>query len=433
MNFRFWALALALTGFLGVSSAQQTSQQGDFIVAVVNSEPITKNEVQRQMQRVVERMQEQGQKPPAPEELRRAVLERLINDRAQVQLAQELGLRVDDLALDQAEESLARQSQIDVAELRKRTVNSGLGVAEFRTELREQLLINRLHEREVGSRIRITDQDVDRFIQQEQASNSDPLAQEINLAHLLVAVPEKATSEEAAALFLQARTLLARIRAGENFEQLVRELSAAQRTDGGQLGLRRADRYPTLFVAATQNLAVGEISDVVRSGAGFHILKVVERRAPNTLVKTEVQSRARHILLRVGPQLTQDRALARMAGYRQRIVTEKATFQSLAREFSEDGSAAQGGDLGWVNPGAFVPEFEAVLNRLEEGEISQPMVSRFGVHLIQLMERRRIDLSPQEVRAMVRSQLREARYEEAYAVWARDLRERAFVEMREPQ
>jgi peptidyl-prolyl cis-trans isomerase SurA len=212
----------------------------------------------------------------------------------------------------------------------------------------------------------------------------------------------------------------------------VKEFSAADRNNGGQLGVRRADRYPALFVEATQTLNVGEVSEIVRSGAGFHILKVIEKRAPARLVLTVVQSRARHILLRSSPQQSQAQAIAKLADARQRIVSGKTDFASLAKSLSQDTSAERGGDLGWANPGMFVPEFEVVMNSLKEGEISQPLVSRFGVHLIQLMERRRMELSPQEVRESVRSELRRSRYEEAYRNWAQDVRGRAFVEMREP-
>jgi peptidyl-prolyl cis-trans isomerase SurA len=212
----------------------------------------------------------------------------------------------------------------------------------------------------------------------------------------------------------------------------VKEFSAADRNNGGQLGVRRADRYPALFVEATQTLNVGEVSEIVRSGAGFHILKVIEKRAPARLVLTVVQSRARHILLRSSPQQSQAQAIAKLADARQRIVSGKTDFASLAKSLSQDTSAERGGDLGWANPGMFVPEFEVVMNSLKEGEISQPLVSRFGVHIIQLMERRRMELSPQEVRESVRSELRRSRYEEAYRNWAQDVRGRAFVEMREP-
>jgi peptidyl-prolyl cis-trans isomerase SurA len=316
--------------------------------------------------------------------------------------------------------------------LRLRVAKDGLTTAQFRNQLRDQLMLSRLHERDVEGRIRVSEADIDKFIAEQQAGSSDPFMQELNLANLLVAVPEKATTEQAAALLLQAQKVLGRIRAGEDFSALVQELSAADRTNGGQLGLRRADRYPPSFVVATQSLAVGEVSDIVRSGAGYHILKVVERRAPAAPTKVMVQSHARHILLRTGPQLTQAAAIAQLADFKKRIETGAATFQALAREHSQDGSAAQGGDLGWVGPGAFVPEFEEPMSRLAEGQMSGPVVSRFGVHLIQLIERRRVELSPREVRESIRNQLRETRYDTAFTTWAQDIRANAFVELREP-
>jgi len=433
MKLRLWAPALFCIGSLLVSGVQaQTAQQADFIVAVVNSEPITNSEVRAEVLRASQQLAQQRQTVPPPAELRRLVLERMVNDRAQLQMARETGIRVDDAAIDQAEQAVARQNQVDVAGLRLRMAKDGMDATRVREQLRDQLLLTRLHEREVDARIRISDVDVDRALQDQQANNADPFAQDINLAHLLVAVPEKANAEQAAALFLQAKKILDRIRAGEDFALLVQELSAADRTNGGQLGLRRADRYPPSFVVATQNLKAGEVSEIVRSGAGFHILKVLEKRAPAAMTRTVVQSHARHILLRVTPQLTQAAALARLADFKKRIQAGTATFQSLARENSQDGSAAQGGDLGWASPGMFVPEFDEAMNRLTEGQVSDPVVSRFGVHLIELIERRRVELSPREVRELVRNQLHEARYEEAFTTWAQDVRARAFVEFREP-
>lgn len=433
MNFRIWAPVLGLFCSAFIPSAHaQTAQPADYIVAVVNSEPITNNEVRSAMQRVMKDMAQQRQTPPPADELRRRVLERLINERAQLQTANETGVRVDEAAIDQAEQTVARQNQIDVAELRLRVGKDGITTAQFRNQLRDQLLLSRLHERDVEGRIRVSEADIDKFIAEQQAGSSDPFMQELNLANLLVAVPEKATTEQAAALLLQAQKVLSRIRAGEDFSALVQELSAADRTNGGQLGLRRADRYPPSFVVATQSLAVGEVSDIVRSGAGYHILKVVERRAPAAPTKVVVQSHARHILLRTGPQLTQAAAIAQLADFKKRIETGAATFQALAREHSQDGSAAQGGDLGWVSPGAFVPEFEEPMSRLAEGQMSGPVVSRFGVHLIQLIERRRLELSAREIREAVRNQLRETRYDAAFTTWAQDIRANAFVELREP-
>ena len=433
MKIRFWALAFAVCGVCQPFAAQaQKSRPADFIVAVVNSEPITNNDVRVGVQLLSEQMVAQKQAQPSPQALRQSVLERLINERAQLQVAAEIGVRVDDAAVDAAEQNIARQNQVDVATLRQRLAKEGVDAATFRARLRDQLLLSRVREREVDSRVKVTDQDVDRYLSELQAQNSDPLTQEINIAQVLIAVPENATAEQTAALQAQAQSVLQRARSGEDFAALVKQFSSAEQANGGQMGLRRGERYPPLFMDAVQRVEVGGLSNVVRSGAGFHILKVVDRRASAVPTITVVQSRARHILLRLSPELNQAAALDRLAGYRQRIASGQADFAALAREFSQDGSASQGGDLGWAGPGMFVPEFEEAMNRLAPMEIGQPLVSRFGVHLIQLLDRRKVDLSPREMREYVRNTLRETRIEEAYATWARDTRGRAFVELREP-
>ena len=433
MKSRFWTLELAASAALLVLPVlAQKTQSADFVVAVVNSEPITNSEVQAAVKRVTEQIKAQRQTPPGEQELRQGVLERLISDRVQLQLAAENGIKVDDAAVDLAEQNLARQNQVDVDTFRVRMAKDGIDAATMHKQLRDQLTLIKLRERDVESRVRISDQDVDRAMAEQQAANSDPLLQEINLAQLLVAVPEKADATLISQLQAQAQALLVRIRGGEDFAVLVKQYSDADRSKSGEFGLRRADRYPTAFVEATQNLGVGAVSELVRSGAGFHILKLLDRRAPSTLVKSVVQSRARHILLRTGPELSAFAASAKLGEIRQRILSGKTDFASAARELSQDGSAAQGGDLGWASPGMFVPEFEEVMNHLKEGEISQPTVSRFGVHLIQLTERRRAELSPRDVRELVRNQLREAKLDEAYIAWTRDVRERAYVELREP-
>jgi peptidyl-prolyl cis-trans isomerase SurA len=432
MNFRTWAPALGLMcGFLVGGAHAQSAQPVDYIVAVVNSDPITHNELQRAVQRVVRDLTQQRATVPPTEELRKRVLERLINERAQLQVARESGIRIDEAQVDQAEQAIARQNQIDVAELRRRVASDGIDAKQFRNQLRDQITLSRLHEREVQGRLRIPEADIDAFLTEQQGDSAQ--AQEVNLAHLLISVSEKASAEQQAQLQQQAHKALARARAGEDFAALVLELSSADRSNGGQLGLRRADRYPPAFIAATQTLAVGAVSELVRSGAGFHILKVVERRTPPaTTGRSMAQTRARHILLRASEQLTQAQAVARIADFKKRIESGGATFADLAREHSQDGSAAQGGDLGWAAPGMFVPEFEEPMNRLADGQISAPVVSRFGVHLIQVMERRRVEQSEREVREAVRAQLRESRYDAAFATWAQEIRNNAFVELREP-
>lgn len=434
MNFRILAAPVLgiFCSVLATGVHAQAAQQADYIVAVVNSEPITNSEVRSAVQRISNDIVQQRQTPPPAEELRRRVLERLINERAQLQVAADAGIRVDEAIVDQSEQAVARQNQIDVAELRARVRKDGITISQFRKQLRDQVLLARLHEQQVEGRIRISDADIDRALAEQQGGSADPSAQEVNLAHLLVSVPDKATSDQTSTLFAQAQKVLARIRAGEDFSALVQELSAADRANGGQLGMRRADRYPPAFLTATQNLAVGEVSDIVRTGAGFHILKVVERRAAAAPSMAVVQSHARHILLRPGPELTQAAAIAKLADFKKRIEAKTATFAALAREHSQDGSSTQGGDLGWVAPGAFVPEFEEAMSRLGEGQISPPLVSRFGVHLIELIERRRVEMKPQEVRETVRNQLRASRYDAAFTTWAQEIRANAFVEFREP-
>lgn len=433
MKFRNWAPALGLLCCLFAPGVQaQSAQAADYIVAVVNSEPITNGEVRAATQRLLRDLGQRRVTPPPAEQLQKQVLERLINERVQLQLARENGMRVEESAIEQAEAAIARQNQIDVEELRRRVARDGMDPKQFRSQLRDQILLQRLHEREVEGRLRVSEADIDRFIAEQAAGAADAAAQEINLGHLLVAVSERASNEQVAELQQKAQSILARLRAGGDFAALVQEFSSADRSNGGQMGLRRADRYPPSFVSATQKLAVGEVSDIVRSAAGFHILKLIERKAAAAPTRTVVQSRARHILLRTGPELSQSAAVARLADFRKRIESGSTTFQALAREHSQDGSAPQGGDLGWAPPGAFVPEFEEPMNRLADGQISAPVVSRFGVHLIQLVERRRVELDPREVRESIRAQLRESRYEAAFATWAQDIRNNAFVEYREP-
>ena len=426
------AQGLRLSASPAAAAQPDVARSADYIVAVVNSEPITNNEVRAELLRLTQQLSQQGRSQPDSKELKRQVLERLINDKAQLQQARESGLQVDAAAIDQAEQNIARQNQMDAAELHRRIAADGVVLSQFRAQLRDQIMLTRLRERDVDSRVRVSDLEVDQYLH-EQQNNSDPAAREINLAQILVAVPDSASPVQIEALQAKAQRALDRALAGEDFVALVREFSdASDSTNGGQMGLRTADRYPPLFLAATQNLGVGDIAELVRSGAGFHVLRVLENKHTGLPAMTATQSRASHILLRLGPQLSEMAARAKLLEFKKRIVAGKVSFAALARENSQDGSAAQGGDLGWAHVGMFVPEFEEVMNRLVPGQISDPLVSRFGVHLIQLNERRNVTLSPREQREAVRAMLRDKKLDEAYAIWAQDLRGRAYVEMREP-
>lgn len=413
--------------------APNMPQPADYIVAVVNSEPITNNEVRMRMARFAQQLAQQGQALPPQAEFARQVLERLIVEKAQIQLARENGVKVEEASIDLAEQNVARQNGFDVAELRRRLAADGIRLAQFREDLRDQLLLTRLRERELESKVRVSDLEVDQFMAQMQSGN-DPASIELNLAHILVALPENATEAQVAAARARAQRVLERARAGEDFTKLVREFSDAPgaATNAGVVGMRTGDRLPPLFFQAVAPLPEGGVSDIVRSGAGFHVLKVVEKRKPGVPGATVVQSRARHILLRPSPQLSESAAVARLAEYKRRVESGQADFAQLAREHSADASASNGGDLGWASPGLFVPEFEEAMNSLAPGKISDPVVSRFGVHLIQLVERRQATLSAREQREVARNMLREKKLDETYIQWAQEVRGRAYVEYREP-
>ncbi len=415
------------------SAADTGPRSADFIVAIVNSEPVTNYEVRSRVARIEQQLAQQGGNAPRPsrELIAREVLERIIQEKVQLQLAREMNLKVDDYAVNQAEAAVAQQNGLTVSELQRRLVSEGLNRDRFREELRNQLLLQRVREREVDAKVRVSDRDIDQFIREQQGSEVS--AAEINLAHVLVRVPEDASPDVVAERQARAQQAADKVRAGEDFAKVAREYSDAPegRRDGGLLGLRPTDHYPELFVTSTQNLPVGGVVGPVRSPAGFHILKVVERSAAGS-GPTVVQTNARHILLRTGPQLSEAAAAERLNEYRRRIQAGQADFATLAREHSQDGSAKQGGDLGWANPGRYVPEFEQALSTLRPGEISEPLVSRFGVHLIQLVDRREAKLNQREQRDMLRDAVREKKLEEAYATWAQELRGRAYVEYREP-
>ena len=406
-------------------------RQADFIVAVVNSEPVTNSEVRTRMGRLQRQVARQGGAQPPLELLAREALEQLIQELALVQLARESGIVVDDLAVDQAVQSVARQNEVSADEVYRRLAADGIARETFRQELRRQLMQQRLREREVDARVRVSEPEIEQFLR-EQTTGAGATPTEIQLGHVLVSVPEGASPAQVATAQARAQAVADKARAGSDFGALAREFSEApEASAGGLMGLRPTDRYPDLFVEATKALPVGGVAGPVRSGAGFHVLKLVDKTRAG-MPTTVTQSHARHILLRTSAQLTETAAAERLADYRRRVLAGQADFAQLAREQSQDASAKQGGDLGWSNPGMFVPEFEETLNALKPGEISQPLVSRFGVHLIELIERRETRLTPREQREMVRQVVRQRKIEEAYATWVQEVRGRAYVELRDP-
>ncbi|WP_027996737.1 peptidylprolyl isomerase [Simplicispira psychrophila] len=415
---------------LPAGAAPSGIRQADYIVAVVNSEPVTNHEVSVRLARIQAQLARQGGAVPLHEVLVRDMLERTILEKAQLQAAREIGIKVDALAVTQAEESVARQNGITLAAMQQRLAVDGISPERFREELRNQLMLQRLREREVDARVRVSELDIDQYLHDQQPAATGANTG-IELAQVLMPVPETASPAEVAALQARAQIVADKARAGDDFAALARDYSAApESAQGGSMGMRSADRYPELFMQATQALPVGAIVGPLRSGAGFHVLKVLAKSQGGASAMA-MQTHARHILLVPGPQLSETAAAQRLADYRQRILAGQADFAELAREVSKDGSAKQGGDLGWATPGRYVPEFEAALQALQPGEISAPLVSRFGVHLIQLLERRQVQLSQREQRDMVRDTVREKKMEAAYATWVQELRSRAYVEYRD--
>ena len=403
----------------------------DFVVAVVNSEPITNQEVQALSLRLQRDARAQGQVPNISES-KKLALEQLINDKVQIQQAASLGVVVDEAAINQAEASVASNNQLTVDALRARLQQDGLSLTTFREQLRQQLLLSRVREREVDNRIRISDLEINQFLSEQISRQTAKLSSDVNLAMILIAVPENSSPDQVKALEDRARSVASRARNGEDFASLATSFSTSpdRGANGGAMGLRPLDRYPELFVQATASLPAGGVSEVVRSGAGFHILKVLQRQSPPaTLLVT--QTRARHILLRPSAQLSQAQALAQLGSVRRDILSGKADFADVATRISQDGSAPQGGDLGWATPGMFVPEFEQTMNQLRPGQLAEPLVSRFGVHLIEVTDRRDAPMTDAEQRNLARRVLREEKLEDAYTSWVQDIRGKAFIEMRE--
>ena len=431
-RYRIFAALLSLAAAAwGQSNAADSAITADFVVALVNSEPITDSDLRMQTRIMEQQLREQGRSGVSPAALREAALERLITERIQLQMAQEMGIRADEAAVAQAEKTVAAQNQLAVASLRQNLEKEGMSTAIFRRQLGEQIVLGRLREREVDTRVKVSEPDVDSAFAAQEAANAQLANQNLHIAQLLIALPETPSPSQLAAAQAKAQSALKRIRSGEAFEALVSELSDGDRKNGGQLGLRRADRYPDLFTAAVHDLSVGGISEPVRSGAGLHILQLIDRQTVRKAA-TLTQTRARHILLVLTPELNAAQAQERLQKLREAIVSQQTSFEAAARSNSQDGSAAQGGDLGWASPGMFVPEFEQVMDRLRDGDISAPILSRFGVHLIQVLERRRVELSLEQQREQLRKQLRAQKLEERFSTWLTELRARAFIEIREP-
>ncbi len=403
----------------------------DHIVGLVNSDPITNSEFRQRLTKVQAQLREQGAVQPTTAVLYEQVLEQLVLERVQLQRAQELGLRVDADSVDDAKRRLASQNGLSLEAFERRLQSQGISPEAFAFDVREQLLVQRLRDREVDARVKVSETEIDEYIAEEQRLK--PLSNlSLHLAQVLLPVPAGSDANREAAIRAQADAIAAQARAGQDFAQLAKAHSKASDAEqGGSLGMRSVDRLPELFVNATASAAAGSVIGPVRSGAGFHVLKVLAREQVGLPDAWLPQTRARHILLRPSANLSEAQAMAQLQRWRDSIVAGRATFEALARQHSQDGSAPSGGDLGWASPGQFVPEFETVMDALKPGEVSPVVVSRFGVHLIRVDERRQVPMSLPQQRIMVRNLLRQDKARSALSQWLADLRAQAFVEYRE--
>jgi peptidyl-prolyl cis-trans isomerase SurA len=421
--------ASAVRQFGSLPRIKPLAQSADYIVAVVNSESVTDNEVKFRVAKLQQESIERGGAQPTAAELRKQALDALVEERVLVTYARDNGVKVDDAEVDRAIANIASSNKMSPDQLRDRLRQQGVDYNTFRSGIRDQITIERIREREVVNHIRVTDAEIADYIAKMRGGHA--AAPQVNIAQILITVPEKASPAVEADRKARAEQALARVRNGEPFEQVAREMSEdANKAKGGEMGSRSLDKYPDLFANAIKDVKVGGTTDLIRSGAGWHILKVVSRGEESGLTVT--QTRVRHIVLRPSAQLGIDAVERRILDFRQQIASGAKSFEDIARQYSEDGSAQAGGDLGWASPGSFVPEFEEAMDKLPIGGLSGPVRSRFGVHLIQVLDRRETTVDPKQLREQATNALKEQKFDPAYAEWVADLRAKAFIEYREP-
>jgi len=421
-------LLASLAGFAAQPSFAATVDpiEADRIVAIVGTDVITYVDLRTRLASALKQLQKQGTPLPPQDVLERQMLERLIMDRAQLQYAKDSGMRVDDTQLDQAIGRIAAGNKMSVPQFRAALEKDGVQYASFREEIRNEMIAVRLREREVDSKLIISEGEIDNYLANQAATGS---GEEYQLAHILLRAPESASPEQLQKLRQRGEQALKRAQAGENFAELTAAFSdAPDALQGGDLGFRPLSRLPSLYSEVAGRLQAGEVSELLRSSAGFHIVKLVAKRGGGAVASVQ-QTKARHILIRVNEVVSEAEARRKLEGVRERI-TNGVDFAEQARPYSQAGSAAKGGDLGWLNPGDTVPEFEQAMNALKLDEVSPVVQSPFGMHLIQVQERREKDVSADRQRAVARQAIRERKLDEAYQDWLRQLRDRTYVENR---
>jgi len=397
------------------------------VIAVVNDEALTQYDLDEQKRVIVQQMKAQNVPPPPADVLDKQLLERLIVDRALMQYAKETGVRIDDVQVERTIARIAQDNKLAPDQFRKAVEREGITYARYREDIRAEITVQRLRDREVDSKIVVSDADVDNFIATLAAQTGGET--EYRLSHILVLVPEQASSDQIDAKRRRAEEALKQIKSGADFSQVAAGFSdAPDALKGGDLGWRAPARLPTVFSEPVRGMQPGEVSGVLRSSTGFHIVKLQESRSRNQATVVE-QTHAKHILIKVNEVTSESEARSKIDRIRDRLDTG-AKFEDQARLNSEDASSSKGGDLGWVSPGDTVPDFEQAMNKLKVGEISPPVRSPFGWHLIVVAERRTQDITAERQREQARQALRQRKSEEGFQEWVRQIRDRAYVELK---
>jgi len=423
-------LACLLPGLTRAEPAPDTRRQDravllDRVVAIVNNEAITQHDIDDQKRIVVEQMRTQKMSPPAADVLDKQVTERLITERLMLQLAKSGGIKVDDLQVERTIERIAQENKLTPAEFRNALGREGIPFAKYREDLRNEIMIQKLREREVDEHVQVSDAEVENFLASLATQSGGDV--EYRLAHILVLAPDQGTPEQIEVKRRRAEEALSKIQAGTDFSLVAASYSEApDALQGGNLGWRSPARLPTVFADPVRSMQPGEVSPVLRSASGFHIVKVLEKRSRNDPTVVE-QTHARHILIRVNEVTSESEGKARLERIKERL-DSGAKFEDQARLNSEDGSAAKGGDLGWISPGDTVPDFENAMKALKPGEMSGPVRTPFGWHLIQVLERREQDITVERQRDQARLALRQRKSDESFQEWVRQMRDRAYIE-----
>lgn len=408
------------------SHAEEDIVKIDRIIAVVDQVVITENELIDRIQTVRSQLEKQDAKIPPADVLQKQILERLINDRLLLQYAAQTGVRVDDTQLDRTVERIAEQNKLSVPDFRAALEQEGVSYRKFREDIRNEIIIARLREREVDNRVNVTEAEIDNYLTTQ--SSQGEIQDEFEISHILIRTPEDGSPEELQKLREKAEEVVKRLTEGADFAEVSASMSDAPNAlEGGKLGWKTSTQIPELFNEALKPLQPGSVTPILRSPNGFHVLKMTDRRGGSSPLMVE-QTKLRHILVKLSEIMSDADAQQRMVIIKERL-DNGADFAELARQYSEDASANSGGDLGWVNPGDTVPQFEQAMNLLAPGEISEPVRSPFGWHIIQVQDRRKQDMTKEAARFKARQEIRARKAEEAYEDWVRELRDRAYVEL----